>query len=104
MKELNCRQLKDLPTQCDIVTPTAFSTSPQGPLRQEDAAHMKKGAWLVNTARGAICVKEDSIYQPAPADHPWISMRNEYGAGNAMTPHTSGTCIDCDTPRAPRTF
>ncbi|AOW07251.1 hypothetical protein B0I72DRAFT_47474 [Yarrowia lipolytica] len=114
-KELNCRRvekLEDMLAQCDIVTINCpLHESTKGLFNKEMLSHMKKGAWLVNTARGAICVKEDVAEalkngqlrgyggdvwfpQPAPADHPWRSMRNKYGAGNAMTPHISGTCID----------
>ena len=66
---------------------------------------MKKGAYLVNTARGKICNKEAiaealksgqlSGYagdvwfpQPAPNDHVWRTMPN-----HGMTPHTSGTTL-----------
>ena len=66
---------------------------------------MKRGAYLVNTARGKIC-DADAVAracasgrlagyagdvwfpQPAPADHPWRSM-----AHNGMTPHVSGTTL-----------
>ena len=66
---------------------------------------MKRGSYIVNTARGKIC-DSDAIAramesgqlagyagdvwfpQPAPADHPWRSMPN-----HAMTPHTSGTSL-----------
>ena len=77
---------------------------------------MKRGAWLINTARGAICVEKDvadavktgqlngyggdvSYPQPAPADHPWRSMSNGWnaGGGNAMTPHISGTSLDAQS-------
>jgi formate dehydrogenase len=66
---------------------------------------MKKGAYIVNTARGKICDKDAiaaalesgqlSGYagdvwfpQPAPNDHVWRTMPN-----NGMTPHTSGTSL-----------
>lgn len=72
---------------------------------------MKKGSWLVNTARGAIVVKEDVadalkaghlrgyggdvwFPQPAPKDHPLRYAKNPFGGGNAMVPHMSGTSID----------
>lgn len=66
---------------------------------------MKRGSYLVNTARGKICdaaaVAEACesgqlagyagdvwFPQPPPADHPWRSMPR-----NAMTPHVSGTSL-----------
>jgi len=69
------------------------------------------GSWLVNTARGAIVVKEDVAEavksghlqgyggdvwfpQPAPKDHPLRYAKNPLGGGNAMVPHMSGTSLD----------
>merc|ERR1719510_2303406 len=66
---------------------------------------MKKGAYLVNTARGKICNRDDIAAalrsgqlagyagdvwfpQPPPKDHPWRTMPN-----HAMTPHVSGTTL-----------
>jgi formate dehydrogenase len=66
---------------------------------------MKRGSYIVNTARGKICDRDaiaralksgqlagyagDVWYpQPAPRDHPWRSMPH-----HAMTPHTSGTSL-----------
>ena len=66
---------------------------------------MKRGSYIVNTARGKICDR-DAIAnalqsghlagyagdvwfpQPPPKDHPWRSMPH-----HAMTPHTSGTSL-----------
>jgi formate dehydrogenase len=66
---------------------------------------MKRGTYLVNTARGKICNKEAVVRalengqlagyagdvwfpQPAPKDHPWRTMPN-----HGMTPHVSGTSL-----------
>lgn len=104
--------LKDLVSQADIVTVNCpLHAGTQGMINKELLKHFKKGAWLVNTARGRICVAEDVAEavkngqlrgyggdvwypQPAPKDHPWRSLRNKYGAGNAMVPHYSGTVLD----------
>lgn len=70
-----------------------------------------QGAWLVNTARGAICDKDAVAaalksgqlrgyagdvwnVQPAPRDHVWRTMKNPLGGGNGMVPHYSGTTLD----------
>jgi formate dehydrogenase len=68
-------------------------------------AKMKRGAYLVNTARGKIC-NRDAVAralesgqlagyagdlwfpQPAPKDHPWRSMPH-----HGMTPHISGSSL-----------
>lgn len=66
---------------------------------------MKRGSYVVNTARGEICdrdaivaaLKEGQLAgyagdvwypQPAPADHPWRTMPH-----NGMTPHMSGSSL-----------
>jgi formate dehydrogenase len=68
-------------------------------------ARMKRGAYLVNTARGKIC-NRDAVAaalesgqlagyagdvwfpQPAPQDHPWRTMPH-----HGMTPHISGSSL-----------
>ena len=69
----------------------------------------KKGAYIINTARGKICDKDAiarglesgqlSGYagdvwfpQPAPNDHVWRTMPH-----HGMTPHTSGTSLSAQT-------
>src|SRR5664280_1038951 len=91
---------------CDVVTINA-PLHPETEHLFDDAmfGRMKRGTYLVNTARGKICDRDavvralengqlagyagDVWYpQPAPADHPWRSMPHE-----GMTPHISGTSL-----------
>jgi formate dehydrogenase len=91
---------------CDVVTINA-PLHPETEHLFDDVliAQMKRGAYLVNTARGKICDRDavaralesgqlagyagDVWFpQPAPKDHPWRSMPN-----HGMTPHTSGTSL-----------
>ncbi|CAN7296078.1 NAD-dependent formate dehydrogenase [Aminobacter sp. LjRoot7] len=100
------KKAADMVPVCDVVTINA-------PLHPEtenlfDAAmigRMKRGAYLVNTARGKIC-NRDAVAaalesgqlagyagdvwfpQPAPKDHPWRSMPY-----HGMTPHISGSSL-----------
>ena len=98
--------------QCDVITVNAPLHEGTKHLVNADLlSHFKKGAWLVNTARGAICNAEDVTaalksgqlagyagdvwnVQPAPRDHAWRYMKNPLGGGNGMTPHYSGTTLD----------
>jgi formate dehydrogenase len=91
---------------CDVVTINAPLHPETERLFDADLiAQMKRGAYLVNTARGKICDRDavaracesgqlagyagDVWFpQPAPKDHPWRTMPN-----HGMTPHISGTSL-----------
>jgi formate dehydrogenase len=91
---------------CDVVTINA-PLHPETEHLFDDRliAQMKRGAYLVNTARGKICDRDAVVRalesgqlagyagdvwfpQPAPNDHPWRTMPH-----HGMTPHTSGTSL-----------
>jgi formate dehydrogenase len=91
---------------CDVVTINApLHPETENLFDTELIGKMKRGAYLINTARGKICDREavasacesgqlagyagDVWFpQPAPSDHPWRTMPNQ-----GMTPHTSGTSL-----------
>jgi formate dehydrogenase len=91
---------------CDVVTINApLHPETEHMFDEKLIATMKRGAYLVNTARGKIC-DEHAVAralesgqlagyagdvwfpQPAPRDHPWRSMPH-----HGMTPHISGTSL-----------
>ncbi|KAI9461910.1 NAD-dependent formate dehydrogenase [Lactarius psammicola] len=104
--------LREFVSQCDVVTVNCpLHEGTRGLVNAELLKHFKRGAWLVNTARGAICDKDAvaealksgqlSGYagdvwnvQPAPKDHVWRTAKNPLGGGNGMVPHYSGTTLD----------
>ncbi|HEU4365662.1 MAG TPA: NAD-dependent formate dehydrogenase [Candidatus Krumholzibacteria bacterium] len=91
---------------CDVVTiNTPLHPETEHLFNDAMIGKMKRGAYLVNTARGKICDRDavaralrdgqlagyagDVWFpQPAPKDHPWRSMPN-----HGMTPHVSGTSL-----------
>jgi len=109
LKELNLtfhETVESMVKVCDVVTINC-PLHPETENLFDDAmiSKMKKGAYIVNTARGKIC-NRDAIAkalkrgqlsgyagdvwfpQPAPNDHVWRSMPH-----HGMTPHTSGTSL-----------
>src|SRR3977135_4177474 len=108
-KELNLiwhPSVEDMVKVCDVVTINA-PLYPETENLFDDAllSKMKRGAYLVNTARGKICDRDaigralesgqlagyavDVWFpQPAPNDHPWRSMPH-----HGMTPHVSGSSL-----------
>ena len=91
---------------CDVVTINCPLHPETENLFNESLINkMKRGAYLVNTARGKICDRDavaralesgqlagyagDVWFpQPAPKDHPWRTMPN-----HGMTPHISGSSL-----------
>ena len=112
-KELNLTfhdSVESMVKVCDVVTINCPLHPETEHLFDEKMINkMKKGAYIVNTARGKICDKDAiaaalksgqlSGYagdvwfpQPAPNNHPWRSMPH-----HGMTPHTSGTSLSAQT-------
>jgi len=108
-EELNLtyhENVEDMVKVCDIVTINCPLHPETEHLFDADMlSNMKRGAYIVNTARGKICDRdaiakalEDGqlagyagdvwFPQPPPKDHPWRSM-----PWHGMTPHTSGTTL-----------
>ena len=91
---------------CDVVTINApLHPETEQMFNDELIAKMKRGGYLVNTARGKICDRDAVVRalesgqlagyagdvwfpQPAPKDHAWRTMPH-----HAMTPHVSGTSL-----------
>lgn len=112
-KELNLTwhaTREELYAACDVVTLNCpLHPETEHMINDETLKHFKRGAYLVNTARGKLCDR-DAIAralesgqlagyagdvwfpQPAPQDHPWRTMPH-----HGMTPHISGTSLSAQT-------
>ena len=91
---------------CDVVTINCpLHPETEGMFNDALIAKMKRGAYIVNTARGKICDRDAIVRalksgqlagyagdvwfpQPPPKNHPWRTMPNE-----GMTPHISGSSL-----------
>ena len=98
--------VESLVSACDVVTINApLHPETENLFNAQLLGRMKRGAYLVNTARGRIVNRDDVVKalesgqlagyagdvwypQPAPATHPWRTMPHQ-----GMTPHTSGTSL-----------
>lgn len=108
-KELNLTYHSDLESMvsiCDVVTINCSLHSETEHLFNDTLiGKMKRGSYIVNTARGKICDRDAIVRalesgqlagyagdvwfpQPAPTDHPWRTMPH-----HGMTPHVSGTTL-----------
>jgi formate dehydrogenase len=98
--------VEDMVAECDVVTINCpLHPETENLFDEAMIGRMKRGAYLVNTARGKI-VDRDAVAraleegrlagyagdvwfpQPAPRDHPWRTMPH-----NGMTPHISGSSL-----------
>ncbi len=102
--------VQDMVPHLDVVTINApLHPETRGLFNDELIGTMKRGAYLINTARALICDRDaidralrsgqlagyagDVWYpQPAPADHPWRTMPH-----HGMTPHISGSSLSAQT-------
>lgn len=98
--------VESLVQACDVVTLNCPLTPETENLFDERLIYkMKRGSYLINTARGKICNREAIVQacengqlagyagdvwfpQPAPKDHPWRTMPY-----HGMTPHVSGSSL-----------
>ena len=59
VKARRVEDLKEFVSQCDVVTVNCpLHEGTRNLVNADLLKHFKKGAWLVNTARGAICDKD----------------------------------------------
>jgi formate dehydrogenase len=97
---------EDMVPHCDVVTINApLHPETEGLFDDAMIGRMKRGAYIVNTARGKICDRDAIVRglesgqlagyagdvwfpQPAPKDHPWRTMPY-----HGMTPHISGSSL-----------
>ena len=102
--------LESLAKVCDVVTLNCpLHPETEHMINAESLKHFKRGAYLINTARGKLCDRDAIVRalesgqlagyagdvwfpQPAPNDHPWRRMPN-----HGMTPHISGTSLSAQT-------
>lgn len=112
-KELNLTHhtsLESLTRACDVVTLNCpLHPETEHIINAASLKHFKRGAYLINTARGKLCDRDAIVQalesgqlagyagdvwfpQPAPGDHPWRSMPH-----HGMTPHISGTSLSAQT-------
>ncbi|CAF1469185.1 unnamed protein product [Rotaria sp. Silwood1] len=109
-KELNVKyhsSVESLVRVCDVVSINCpLHPETEHLFNKKLLLLMKKGSYIINTARGKIVNRDDLVEavnsnhiqgyagdvwypQPASKDHPWRSMPR-----HAMTPHYSGTTLD----------
>jgi formate dehydrogenase len=102
--------VEDMVKVCDVVTINCpLHPETEHLFDDKMIGKMKRGSYLVNTARGKICDRDAVVRalasgqlagyagdvwfpQPAPRDHRWRTMPH-----HGMTPHISGTSLSAQT-------
>ena len=102
--------VEDIVKVCDVVTINCpLHPETEHLFDEKLISKMKRGAYIVNTARGKICDRDAIVRalesgqlagyagdvwfpQPAPQDHPWRTMPH-----HGMTPHISGSSLSAQT-------
>lgn len=102
--------VEDMVKVCDVVTINCpLHPETEHLFNEKLISKMKRGAYIVNTARGKICDRDAIVKalesgqlagyagdvwfpQPAPQDHPWRTMPH-----HGMTPHISGSSLSAQT-------
>jgi len=100
------KDVESLVKVCDVVTINApLHPETEHMFNDKLISKMKRGSYIVNTARGKICDRDAIVRalesgqlagyagdvwfpQPAPKDHPWRTMPH-----HGMTPHISGSSL-----------
>ena len=100
------RDVESLVRECDVVSiHSPLHPETEGLFDARLLSQMKRGSYIVNTARGKICDRDAVVAalesgrlagyagdvwfpQPAPRSHPWRAMPH-----HGMTPHVSGTTL-----------
>lgn len=98
--------IESMVSVCDVVTINcSLHSETENLFNDALISKMKRGSYIVNTARGKICDRDAIVRalesgqlagyagdvwfpQPAPKDHPWRTMPH-----HGMTPHVSGTTL-----------
>lgn len=112
-KELNLTYHENIESMlplCDVVTINCpLHAETEHLFNDTMIAKMKRGAYLINTARGKICETNAVVKalekgqlagyagdvwfpQPPPKDHPWRTMPH-----HGMTPHVAGTTLSAQS-------
>ena len=102
--------LESMVKVCDVVTINCpLHPETENLFNEQLINKMKRGSYIVNTARGKICDRDTIARalesgqlagyggdvwfpQPAPNDHPWRTMPH-----HGMTPHISGSSLSAQT-------